>query len=224
MIKPIQALLSILQGRIVLNDGTPVNVIKRDYPYDHTPCITIDNSGGSATIDKKITNRDYTIPETHPQYDPEHPDKTISQQVRREQIAIELGVHIWCDDEPQREEITKKVRTLFDMVQSDHYLFCQQYNNGNCTFLDTECKVNPHTIRGIKNQCPKPYDYHYKNIFTAFDIIRATFNVAPPYILDDTTTNPPVLRSIIRVYFSYYEYYNIGGAVSENLHVNEDLL
>ena len=224
MIKPIQALLKILQGRIVLTDGTPVNVIKRDYPYDHTPCITIDDSGGTATINKHITNRDYTIPVTHPQYDSEHPDKTISQQVRREQIAIELGVHIWCDDEHQRDEITKKVKTLFDMVQSDHYLFCQQYDNGNCTFLDTECKVNLHSIRGIKNQCPKPYDYHYKNIFTAFDIIRATFHVAPPYNQDDTTTNPPVLRSIIRVYFSYYEYYNIGGAVSENLHVNEDLL
>ena len=224
MIKPIQALLKILQGRIVLNDGTPVNVIKRDYPYDHTPCITIDDSGGTATINKHITNRDYTIPVTHPQYDPEQPDKTISQQVIQEQLAIDLGVHIWCDDEHQREEITKKVRTLFYMVQSDHYKFCQQYDNGNCTFLDTECKVNPHSIRGIKNQCPKPYDYHYKNIFTAFDIIRATFHVAPPYNQDDTTTNPPVLRSIIRVYFSYYEYYNIGGAVSENLHVNEDLL
>ena len=224
MIKPIQALLKIIQGRIVLNDGTPVNVIKRDYPYDHTPCITIDDSGGTAVINKIITNRDYLIPTTHPQYDPENPNKTISQQVIREQRTIKLGIHIWCDDEYQREEITKKVRKLFYMVQSDHYEFCQQYDNGNCTFLDTECKVNPHTIRGIKNQCPKPYDYHYTNIFTAFDIIRATFDVAPPYILDDLTTTPPVLRSIIPVSFSYYDYYRIGGAVSENLIVDEELL
>ena len=224
MIKPIQALLQILQGRVILDDGTNVRVIKRDYPYDHTPCITIDNSGGTSIIDKKVTNRDYVIPSSHPQYDQEHPNKTISQQVIREQRTIDLGVHIWCDDEDQRDEITNKVMTLFYMVQSDHYKYCQQYDDGNCKSLDAKCKVNPHTLRGIKNQCPKPYDYGYKNIFTAFDIIRATFDVAPPYILDDTTTNPPVLRSILRVSFSYYEYYLIGGAVSENLHVNEDLL
>lgn len=224
MIKPIRALLKILQGNVILDDGTIVRVIKRDYPLDKTPCITIDNSGGTAIINKHIINKDCLIPSEHPQYDIENPNKKISQQVMREQRTIDLGLHVWCDDENQREELTRKISLLFYQVQSDHYRFCANYDNGNCSFLEESCKVDQHSARGLKYQCPKPYDYNYQNIFTTFDIIRATFDVAPPYILDDTSTNPPTLRSIFRVSFSYYDYYNIGGAVSENLIVNDDLL
>jgi hypothetical protein len=42
--------------------------------------------------------------------------------------------------------------------------------------------------------------------------------------LDDLTTNPPIRRSIIRVSFSYYDYYIIGGAISQNLIINEELI
>ena len=221
MIKPMQAIIRMLQGRIILDDGTDVRIVKRDYPIDKTPCITIDNSGGTAIINKHITNKDYPLPNDHPQH---NTHQKISQQVIREERSIDLGLHVWCDDENQRDELTRKISTLFYQVQSDHYQFCANYNNGNCTFLNEPCKVTPHSARGIKNQCPKPHDYHYQNIFKSFDIIRATFDVAPPYILDDTSTNPPTLRSIFRVSFSYYEYYRLGGAVSENLIVDEDLL
>ena len=96
--------------------------------------------------------------------------------------------------------------------------------DGNCTYLNEKCKVDVNSARGVKNQCPKPKEYHYQNIFTTFDIIRASFDVAPPFIMDDLTINPPVMRSIIPVSFGYYEYYCIGGAVSENLNVDERLL
>ncbi len=318
MIKPMRALIKTLQGKIILDDGTDVRIVKRDYPIDKTPCITIDNSGGTAIINKHITNKDYPIPNDHPQnkislqellegYDvivmavyynidweyywipvnqvkslrdlngalknlriideeadyetytsssddsvltreqqedliglavgkfidlntveymllPDRSIPKISQQVIREERNITLDLNIWCDDEDQRDEITEKISEIFYQIQSDHYTFCQQYDNGNCTYLNTPCKVDNTTARGIKNQCPKPQEYHYKNLFNAYDIIRASFDVAPAFILDDLTTTPPVLRSIIRVSFSYYEYYNIGGAVSENLHVDEALL
>jgi len=224
MIKPIQAIIRMLQGRIILNDGTDVRIVKRDYPIDKTPCITIDNSSGTAVIQKNITNKDYVIPKTHPQYDPNKPNQTISQQVIREQRNITLDLSVWCDNEDERDEITDKISELFYQIQSDHYTFCANYNNGNCTFLKDECQVDDNSFRGVKKQCPKPTEYHYQNLFTIFDIIRATFDVAPSYILDDLTTNPPVRRSIIRVSFSYYDYYNIGGAVSEKITVDEELL
>ena len=224
MIKPMQAILRILQGRIILTDGTDVRIIKREYPIDKTPCITIDNSSGTAIIQKNITNKDYVIPQNHPQYDSNKPNQTISQQVMREERSIVLELNIWCDNEEERDEITNKITELFYQVQADHYKFCDNYNNGNCNFLNRSCQVNSNTIRGIKKQCPKPYEYHYKNIFKTYDIIRATFDVAPPYILDDLTTTPPTMRSIIRVSFSYYDYYNIGGAVSETINVDEELL
>ena len=201
MIKPIHAMLRILQGKVLLQDGTDVRIIKREYPADKTPCITIDNSSGS-----------------------NNPNQVISQQVMREERSINLDLNIWCDDEDQRDEITEKIKTLFYQVQSDYFTFCQQYNNGNCNYLKSSCRVNPNSIRGVKGQCPKPKEYHYQNIFNAYDIIRASFDVEPPYILDDLTTTPPTLRSIIRVSFSYYDYYTIGGAVFKKLNVNEELL
>ena len=141
----------------------------------------------------------------------------------REERSIDLDLQIWCDNEDERDEITNKISQLFYQMQSDHYHFCANYNNGNCTFLDRLCEVNPYSFRGVKSQCPKPDEYHYKNIFQTYDIIRATFDVAPAYILDDLTS-PPVRRSIINVSFGYYDYYIIGGAVSENIIVDEELL
>lgn len=224
MIKPIRAIITMLQGRIILQDTTDVRIVKRTYPIDKTPCITIDNSSGTAIIQKHITNKEYPIPETHPQYDEQNPNQTISQQVIREERSIDLDLHVWCDSEDERDEITSIISKLFNQIQSDHYTFCQQYHDGECAYLNRSCQVDDTTARGVKKQCPKPKEYHYQNIFNAYDIIRASFDVAPSYILDDATTTPPVLRSIIRVSFSYYEYYLIGGAVSENLNVDEELL
>lgn len=221
MIKPIRAIIRMLQGKIILQDGTDVRIVKREYPIDKTPCITIDNSGGTATVQKHITNKDFPLPETHPQYTP---GQTQSQQVIREERTITLNLHVWCDDEDQREEICNKIQTIFYQIQSDHYTHCIHYHNGGCNSLNGSCQVNPSTMRGVKQQCPKPREYGYTNIFTYFDIIRASFDAEPSFISDDLTTTPPVLRSIIPVSFSYYEYYNIGGAVSNNLIVNEELL
>lgn len=219
MIKPIQAMLTILQGKIILQDGTDVRVRKRPYPLDKTPCLTIDDSGGTSLVEKKITNKDYIIPHNHPQYDPDNPEKTISQQVIRDEREISLNLNIWCDSEDEREEIIKLIKKLFSMVQSDHYTFCTNYDDGNCDYLNSACRAidNLSNPRGNKGQCPSPEDYEYSNIFTRFDIIRPSFDVAPAYDLDDFNMNPPVLRSIIKVSFSYYDYYVIGGVVSEKL-------
>lgn len=224
MIKPIQAIIYMLQGRVILEDDTDVRIVKREYPIDKTPCITIDNSSGTASIQKHVIDKDCKLPSTHPQYDEDHPDKLVSQQVIREERNITLDLNIWCDDEDSRDEITNLISKLFFQVQSDYYKFCSNYNNGDCSYLDTQCKVTDSTMRGVKGQCPKPHDYHYENVFSKFDIIRNTFDVAPAFDLDDLTTNPPIRRSIIRVSFSYYDYYVIGGAISQNLIINEELI
>jgi hypothetical protein len=224
MIKPLQAILHMLQGRVILADNTDVRIVKREYPIDKTPCITMDNSAGTSVIQKHVIDKDCKLPSTHPQYDQQHPDKLVSQQVIREEHNITVDLNIWCDDEDSREEITDLISKLFYQVQSDYYQFCTNYNAGQCTYLETSCKVTDSTMRGVKGQCPKPVDYHYENIFTRFDIIRNTFDVAPAFDLDDLTTNPPIRRSIIRVSFNYYDYYIIGGAISQNLTINEELI
>ncbi|MBR3214806.1 MAG: hypothetical protein IKF79_09905 [Methanosphaera sp.] len=222
MIKPLQAMLYILQGKIILNDSTDVRIVKREYPIDKTPCITIETS--TTSTQKHVIDKDCKLLPDHPQYDSENPDRLVSQQVIREERNVSIDLHIWCDDEESRDEITTLISKLFYQVQSDYYKYCSNYHDGDCAYLKESCKVNNDSMRGVKLQCPKPSDYHYENVFTRFDIIRNTFDVAPAFDLDDLTTNPPVRRSIIRVSFSYYDYYTIGGAISQNLIINEELI
>ena len=210
-----------IQGRIMI-DETPVYVIKREFPVDKTPCMTIDNSGGTAIVDKHIIDKVCKLPETHPQYDEDNPYR--SQQVIREERSISLDLSIWCDSEDERDRITDAVMDCFYKIQSDHYTYCSQYNDGTCDYLEEDCKVTPYSMRGIKAQCPKPKDYHYENIFHRWDIIRTSFDVEPPYDMDELNQKPPIRRSIIRISFSYYDYYNIGGAITEHLIVDEELL
>jgi hypothetical protein len=202
-----------LQGKVVLTDGTDVRIIKREYPIDKTPCLTIDDSGGTAIIQKKIINKDYLID-----------GEMVSQQVIREQRSISLNLSAWCDTEDERDEITDKIRDIFYKLQSDYYEYCTRFNDGDCTYLGEKCKVSDDTMRGVKGQCPKPVDYGYQNLFNRFDIIRSSFDVEPDYILDDNTTKPPTLRSIIPVTFMYYNYHNIGGKPINTLTFDEEVL
>ena len=213
MIKPVSALIHMLQGRIILEDNTDVRIIKREYPIDKTPCLTIDDSGGTAILQKKIIDKDCLVD-----------GEVISQQVIREQRSISLNLNVWCDTEDERDEITDKIRDIFYKLQSDYYQYCTQYDDGECAFLDDDCQVTAETMRGVKCQCPKPAEYGYENLFTKFDIIRSSFDVEPPYQLDDLTTTPPIRRSIIRISFMYYDYYNIGGAITQNITFDEEVL
>ena len=213
MIKPLQAIIHMLQGKIIQTNGTDVRIIKREYPIDKTPCITMDNSGGTEIIQKKIINKDYLID-----------GETLSQQVIREQRRITINLHLWCDTEDDRDEITNIIRQVFYQIQSDYYTHCTMYSDGYCNSLKDDCRVDDTSMRGVKGQCPKPVDYGYQNLFNRFDIIRSSFDVEPDYILDDNTTKPPTLRSIIPVTFMYYNYYNIGGKPINTLTFDEEVL
>ena len=91
MIPPLQAVRRILWGNVEL-EGKKIPVIKRTYPYDKTPCITIDDSGGSTFIKRLITNEEYPLPSNHPQYNPETPFKKQKQQVLREYFQTTLNI------------------------------------------------------------------------------------------------------------------------------------
>ena len=95
MIKPIQAIIYILQGRIILEDSTDVRIVKREYPIDKTPCITINSSAGTASVQKHVIDKDCKLSSDHPQYDKDHPDKLVSQQVMREERSIDIDLNVW---------------------------------------------------------------------------------------------------------------------------------
>lgn len=221
MKKIIYAILKVLQGNIQLTDGTDVRLIQSPPVTDHTPCITIDDSSNTRNLGKYFTNKDMPLPVNHPQYNQEEPDKLWSQQVIAEKRGIDIDINIWCNTEDEREEIINQVRTLFYLAQSDNYRFCQQYNKetGKCSTLDTTCPScnTPTDKRGAKYQCINPEEYKYANIFTTYDIVRASFDVEPAYNLDEMDHENMILRSVIRVSCDYYDYHRIGGKISESI-------
>lgn len=212
MITPTRVIIEILKDNIILNN-TPIRLIKQTSPIDRTPCITIDDSSGIATTQKHITNRTIN-------------NKPVQALMERKNTTIQI--HVWCDNEQDREEINTQIQNLFYQAQSDHYRFCQNYikSNGNCKYLQGTCqgKNNISDKRGVKKQCPEPASYGYMNLFTKYHIIRNTFNLEPPFSVDDLSTKQPVLHSIFKCSFTYHTYYNIGGNTINNIIFDEELL
>lgn len=224
MIPPLKAVHRILWGNIELN-GKNIPVVKRTYPYDKIPCVTVDDSGGSAFIDRLITNEKYPVPTTHPQYDKNDPFKKLPQQVLREYWETNLTINVWCNEEDEREEITNIIQKLFKEAQSDHYKFCDNYRDGHCTYLDTPCHAEHFTklnARIAKNQCPKPLIYNYKNVFTTYNLIRASFYLGQPYSTEDFSKDEVVLRNMMKLHTGYYTDHIIGGIVSTKLEYKEE--
>ena len=225
MIPPVQAIKRVLWGNVTLN-GKKIPVIKRSYPYDKTPCITIDDSASSTFIDRQIINEEYPLHKNHPQFDPFHPFKKHPQQVLRETHQITININIWSDTVNEQEELNNTVLELFHQAQSDHYQFCDQYNNGDCNYMDNTCYAKHFNdgIRTSKSQCPNPLVYGYKNIFTKYNLFRDSFLVEQPFNLDDTSKDEIVYRSVIRLHTGYYTDHIIGGVISKTINYDENIL
>lgn len=226
MIPPLQAIRRVLWGNVVL-DGKKVPVIKQGYPYDKSPCITIDDSGGSVFIDRQIRNVKYPLPSEHPQFDSHNPFKKVPQQVFREYYETNINIHIWANTEDEREKLNNIVSRLFREAQSDHYKFCDNYHDGTCGYMDNTCyaehfgKVNS---RVIKHRCPNPLVYGYKNIFTTYNLIRASFYLNQPYSINDYSKDSTMLRSILKLHTGYYTDHIIGGIISDKIISEEEVI
>lgn len=225
MNNPTKAILKILRNNIFCNDKV-VPVIRRTYPLDKSPCITIDDSIGADTLNIRVLQKKLPLDENHPQYDSQDPYKEFPQQTYEYKRNIELRINSWTNSEDERELINEQIMELIYKVQSDHYMFCSNYSDGNCAYLGEKCAstVEKTNSRGIKNQCPNPTKYGYKNIFKTFNLDRWSFSVEPPFFSDQTEATPPILHSIFRFYCTYYEYHVIGGKTSQTVSFKEDWL
>ena len=221
MNKSIQFCLKVLSGNITYDDHI-VKVIKRGYPLDKTPCITLDDSGGTALLSKDLIDLMLPLPETHPQYDSNDPGKLFAQEVLRSKYSSNVNIHVWCNSETQRENIDNQVKTLFMKAFTDHYMFCTQYDNGTCKTIDTTCPATTLKSKGkpAKNQCPNTKEYQYENIFTKLDLDKYTFELEEPFSMDDLSKNPRALRSIHRLRITYYTNFIVGGNTLTNITKN----
>lgn len=229
MITPVKFVLDVLYRNLYKTEdagGGVIPVIKRSYPLDKTPCLTIDDSGGSTTLSKYYTNLHLPSPNhTNTDNDDDVVVEYVPQQVLVDKRQSTIQLNVWCDTENEREHINNQITTLFYKVQSDNYYFCKQYTKeGICSTTNTPCyAINDNGKRGIKNQCPQPSEYGYCNLFTKHHIIRPSFNIEAPFTLDDLTTEEVVLRSIFKISMTYYDYYTIGGNLINDLIISDNL-
>lgn len=213
--------LQVLQNNVSYSDDI-VRVIKRGYPLDKTPCITLDDSGGTALLSKDLINLMLPLPTTHPQYDPNNPDELFAQEVLRSKYSANVNIHVWCNNETQRENVDNQIKRLFYEAFTDHYRFCSKYNDKKCITLDSTCPATTLKSKGkpAKNQCPNITQYGYENLFTKLDIDKYTFELDEPFSMDDLTRNPRAIRSIHRLRLNYYTNFIVGGNTLTNITID----
>ena len=207
MIKPIQAIIYILRGNVILENKT-VPVIKRNYPLDKTPCINIDDSASSVTVNKRIYNLKNSEGEP--------------REYLRTKYRTVLNIHCWMDSEQQREDLTNQVRALFHKAYLDNYYFCTNYDKETrtCGTINTTCPAitqEKHLYKSSKSKCPQPQKYKYENIFTHYDLIKSSWDLQVPYSADMDNTKPPTLHTIFRLNCEYYDYELIGGITIKDM-------
>lgn len=201
MMKMEHFILDVLQGRLTDVNGESVRLIQAPPQYNNIPCITVDNSVGTHTLDSNKTN--ITI-------DNQRVEAIVTQ------YETDLRIDIWALKETTRQTLIQQINECFMKALSDHYTYCTNYNNGTC-----ECIVeNPeyqHDKRACKGQCPTPHDLPYENLWTKYNIDLASFTLTPAYDLDELNETKPILRSRIDISFNYTDYYIIGGKTSQTI-------
>lgn len=117
-----------------------------------------------------------------------------------------ININVWCNTEEEREVINNRILELFYLEQTNHYMFCANYDDGNCSTLNHACKVGVvDNERTRKDRCPYPDTYEYEGLSKVYGIIPGTINIELPFDLDINTEHPPVLRSVLRAKATYHE-------------------
>lgn len=195
-----QCLVYLINGNIILNDKV-IPIVKTLKPWDSTPCISLDDSGGSSV------NRRYF---KHTPY--EHYVKEISQNI---------NIHVYANSEKDRRSIVNQLDLIFDKAFTDHYELCLNYDKDthDCATLSRECEARTlDTGRTIKHKCPSPEQNHYINTFEGFNIKRETANNNPSYDIDQLDLSQPLYHSVIKFNCVYNDDYSIGGKILDKLY------
>ena len=197
MMKMESFILDVLQNKLTDVNGEPVRLIQAPPQYNNVPCLTIDNSAGTRTLNSNKTN--------------------ISVDGRMQEAIwtlyeTDLRIDIWALTEQTRQSLINQVQLCFNKAS---------YDNGTCTPLDQDCLVDlpeyANDKRAVKKQCPCPKELPYENLWTKYHIDITTFTINPAYDIDELNETEPILRSRFDISFNYEDYYVIGGTTSENI-------
>lgn len=200
MLNSISFLLDLLRNHIPYpQKNYYVPVIKRSYPFDKSPCICLDDSGGATVIHK------YRV---HNPYEELH-----------DRIESYVNIHVYCNKEDERDYILREIRNAVYKLESDNYTYCSQYDDDQtCKTLGTPCPVLKRSMaKSVKGQCPDPKKYGYKSLYNKYNIIRNSVEIHPAFSIDDLTKSPILLHSVIRTSMVYDTKYELDGLIPESM-------
>lgn len=206
-------ILEILKDKIkIMDEIVPVIVSKRF--KDTTPSISLDTTSTNPVSERYSYNCLLPLNLNHPLYDKDNPNKLYAQEVIISEENLNLRIHIWTNNEKQRQLIKEQIKLELNKALCFHYTYCTNYNNDTliCETLNRECEVlNNISSLSIKGQCPNPKKYKYQSIFKKNHIKNGSVRIYGEYDQDSYDLNPVILQTILKMKMTYYSIYNKGG-------------
>lgn len=197
--------LKLLQNNIIYDDDI-VPVVIKDYWYDTTPCITISGMDRTRTSHRQRSTECHPLEQTHPLFDSENPYKKYPHLVETIGRKYEIWINIWCNNERERELITRQVKDCLFNCINHHYKYCINFDKetSTCKYTEDTCSaLTDLGYRGLRGQCSNPNEYGYKNLFVNAGIKMNTILWGADYEKDEYNHKPPLKRTIIELGFEY---------------------
>lgn len=215
-------ILEILKDKIKYGDEiVPVIVSKRF--KDTTPSISLDTTSTNPIGERYSSNCLLPLKFNHPLYDKTNPSKLYAQEVIISEMNLNLRIHIWTNNEREKEVIKEQIKLELNKALCFHYTYCTNYNKDtfNCETLNKECKVlNTVSSLSIKGQCPNPEEFKYESIFKHNHIKNGSVKIYGEYDQDSYDLNPVILQTILKMKMTYYSFYNKGGYETSEIKIS----
>jgi len=197
--------VKILRGKIHIDDK-PIPVVIKDYPYDKTPCVTI---SGFNRDKGKHRRQQVTVlsklSENHELYDPKYPEKRYPHSAEYSVKSYEIDIHVWCNDERERELIIDQIYDCLFYCMNLHYAFCMRYNSEDktCETTGEICEaITNKGYHGLRGVCPNKHNKPL-NIMSKNGIIKNSVHISPHYEYDYRDKREPLKHSVIEVNLDY---------------------
>ena len=134
--------------------------------------------------------------------------------------TAEITINLWCNTEDERESLSDQIVECFNKEQSGHYEYCTQYDNGVCLSTGEACPAIsdlPH----VRKCCPAPLLRGYLSLRSSCNIIPGSLDMESPLMMDEFDKHPPLLRNMFRVVAGYYDTYEVGGDILDDISIGE---
>lgn len=205
-----QYIVGLLQHHLIY-DEMPVQVRRQFLPVHDLPCVTLDVGRVDTEQVHRCTGGTNIFNEIQGNV-----DSIVYER------SCEININLWCNTEDERETISDQIMECFNKEEAGHYTYCSNYDDGTCNTTGESCLAEQGgTARARKNLCPSPMGMGYESLRSSCNIISGSLNVGSPVMLDEYGEHPPLLRNMFRVVAGYYDVYDVGGDLLDDVGIGE---